>query len=161
MYIRFVVPGKPRGYVATTYKSKFKRGFDAAAYKSYLRYAAYCKHVRRCARAAGVELPIVSGPQNPLLIKTIAYFKNGVHADPENIRKGIADALCYNEKGAKNSRKGKDKWIGGSFPPPRYDPDNPRVIVIIKSYEPPKHVAPDMTLPSKRKKKRKKKKCPS
>lgn len=154
MYVRFVVPGRPRGYVATTYRSKFSRGFDASAYKSYLRYTAYCKHVRRCAAAAGVELPIVSSSKNPLLIKTIAYFESGVHADPENVRKGIADALCYNEKAGKDKRKGKDKWIGGSFPPPRYDPEDPRVIVIIKTYEPPERVAPEMILPSKRKKKK-------
>ena len=79
------------------------------------------------------------------------------HADPENIRKGIADALCYNEKASKNKRKGKDKWIGGSFPPPRYDPAHPRVIVIIKTYDPPEHIAPDMIVPSKRKKKKRKK----
>jgi len=152
--IKFIVPGRPRGYVTTTYKSKFKRGFDKAAYTSYLKYSAYCKHVRRCARAAGVQLPIVADAENPIVIKTTAYFKDGVHADPENIRKGVADALCYNEGAGKDKRKGKDKWAGGSFPPPRYDPENPRVIVIIKSYIPSPKVAEEMVVPSKRKRKK-------
>jgi hypothetical protein len=142
--------------VTTTYKSKYRRGFDAAEYESYLKYSDYCKHVRRCARASGIDLPIASGPDNPLMIRTVAYFKNGVHADPENIRKGVADALCYNESAGSNKRKGKDKWIGGSFVPPRYDEDNPRVIVTIKRYKPSPRVAKEMVLPSKRKKRKKK-----
>lgn len=76
------------------------------------------------------------------MIRTISYFKNGVHADPGNVQKGVCDALFYDQekaamaklKGKRGTAKGDDKYTGGSFPPPRYDKDNPRVIVIIEDY---------------------------
>jgi len=132
---RFEVPGNPVGYTTTTFKSK---GQD----KRFRRYGEYCKMVRNIARAHGVPVPLVATKDSPLIIKTIAYFRNGVHCDPGNVQKGVTDALFYQEDGIRIvkgkakvvGKKGDDKYTGGAFPPPRYDPDNPRVIVIIKPY---------------------------
>jgi len=35
-----------------------------------------------------------------------------------------------------SKKKGNDKWVSGSFPLPKYDEEEPRVVVIIKEYEP-------------------------
>lgn len=60
----------------------------------------------------------------PLRIQTRAFFENGVHSDPENVHKGIVDALFYNPD---KKRRGSDKHTGGQFEPPLYDKANPRV----------------------------------
>jgi hypothetical protein len=92
--------------------------------------------VRIAALNAGVPLPLTATKEEPLLIKTIAYFKNGTHCDPENTRKGACDALFYRpDIPNPKMRKGQDKYTGGSFPPPRYDKDKPRTVVIIKPYK--------------------------
>lgn len=98
------------------------------------------------AKKSGIKLPLKATKDRPLMIRTISYFKNGVHPDPGNVQKGVCDALFYDaEKAARAKLKGKkgrstgkgdDKYTGGSFPPPRYDKDNPRVIVIIEDYVP-------------------------
>lgn len=140
---RFVVPGKPVGYVATTGKSKWT--------KEYQKYAEYAKVVRLHAAAAGLSIPIHATKERPLIIKTIAYFENGVHCDPGNVQKGVVDALFYDEEKAalakfarqagrkpkkgRGTGKGDDKHTGGAFPPPRYDKKNPRVVVIVKPYK--------------------------
>jgi hypothetical protein len=94
------------------------------------KYEDYKKHVQQCAMAAGVKLPLVATRDHPLLVDTVAYFETGVHPDPENIRKGIADALFYVPKGM-GGKGSADKHTGGSFPPPKYDRLNPRVKVTI------------------------------
>jgi len=130
--ICFYVPGIPRGYTTTTYKGKFIRGGKD---KSYENYVNYCKEVRISARKAGVDLPINTTKDSQWTVSTIAYFKDGRHPDPENIRKGVADALCYQEDKIKGSKKGNDKYCAGCFLPPRYDKDNPRVFVVVEKYD--------------------------
>jgi len=125
--IRFVVPGPPRGYTTT---NRYSRPSAAL-----IRYHKYCKHVRECAKAAGLRLPLFADKDNQLIIKTIAFFENGVHPDPLNVNKGVGDALFYKEdRSSKNSRKGNDKQTGGVYTPPKYDKKNPRCVVIIKEY---------------------------
>jgi len=140
---RFIVPGPPVGYVSTTGRSKWT--------KEYRKYGDYAKLVRSCARAAGIPIPLHATKENQLIIKTIAYFKNGVHCDPGNVQKGVADALFYDEEKAalakaarkagkkpqkgRGTGKGDDKQTGGVFPPPLYDKQNPRVVVIIKPHK--------------------------
>ena len=72
--------------------------------------------------AAGLKVPLQATGEKPLCICTVAWFRNGVHPDPENVRKGIADALFKAGEG------GGDKYTGGTFYPPMYA-KNPRVIV--------------------------------
>lgn len=126
--VRFVVPGKPVGFKTTTTGGKWNR--------DYGKYVDYKRVVERCAIRAGISLPLVATKDRPLTIRTISYFKDGRHPDPGNVQKGICDALFYNKnkKGKRRTGKGDDKYTGGSFPPPRYDKENPRVVVIIKDY---------------------------
>jgi isopentenyl diphosphate isomerase/L-lactate dehydrogenase-like FMN-dependent dehydrogenase len=130
---KFVVPGLAVGFKTTTKRSKFNKD-----YQKYVKYKAF---VQLLARASGMRLPLVATKDRPLMIRTVAYFKNGTHPDPENVHKGITDALFYREDKVKGKTgKGNDKYTGGSFPPPLYDKDNPRVIVIVKDYSPRKKV---------------------
>jgi len=131
--IRFEIPGDPVGYTATTAKGKWS--------KQYTKYSKYAKNVRKIARAIGLRIPLLATKDKPIVIKTIAYFRTGVHCDPGNVQKGVVDALFYDDSKVKVVKgkvkvggKGDDKYTGGAFPPPRYDAKNPRVIVIIKPY---------------------------
>lgn len=53
-------------------------------------------------------------PKIKVFLNVVVFFKNKAHADPENIRKGIQDAIFEN-----------DKMVAGSVDF-GYDPDNPR-----------------------------------
>lgn len=64
------------------------------------------------------ELPSATKEQ-PVRLDVYCYFASGTHADPENVRKGIVDALY--PKG--------DKFVFGYHHFPQYDPKNPRVEV--------------------------------
>ncbi len=127
---RFVIPGKAVGYVATTKKSKWT--------KEYRRFAEYADKVRQFAERAGVPLPLYADEKNQIIVKTIAYFPNRVHADSPNVNKGVCDALFYDPLakllGKRKTGKGDDKHAGAIAPPPRYDKENPRVVVILKPY---------------------------
>jgi len=121
----FTVPGPPVGYYAEGKQPNWQRRNA---------YVAYKRKVQTCAIAAGIELPLTATREAPLQIHVAPYFASGVHCDPENCRKAVADALFY------AGRRGKgagDKFTGGSFPPPRYDPENPRVEVVIEVTEYP------------------------
>jgi len=132
----FVVHGSPIGFKTTTKRAKWSAG--------YQRYVVYKDLVQREARAVGIKLPLVATKDRPLMIRTIAYFKDGSHPDPGNVQKGVCDALFYDPekaamaklKGKRSTGKGDDKYTGGSFPPPRYDKLNPRVVIIIEDYVP-------------------------
>ena len=74
----------------------------------------------------GIELPAVSNSYKTRVQLNIhTYFFNGVHNDPENVRKGIVDALFPDG----------DKWVYGYHSYPMYDRENPRVEVEIIIYE--------------------------
>lgn len=120
MIIEFTIPGPPVGYYAVGKMPNWKR-MNA--------YHDYKKHVRACARVNDISLPLQAGKDSPLMIRTVAYFKNGIHPDPGNVQKGVVDALFWAPRGQK---RGSDKYTGGSFPPPLYDSDNPRVEVRIE-----------------------------
>ncbi len=132
---RFIVPGKPVGYLAITGKQKWT--------KEYQRFANYAKKVRMYAERAGVPIPLYADEENQIIVKTIAYYPNRVHCDAPNTNKGVCDALFYDEEAAalaklmgkkKATGKGDDKYAGAIAPPPRYDKENPRCVVIIKPY---------------------------
>ena len=132
---RFIVPGKPAGYLAITGKQKWT--------KEYQRFADYAKKVRMYAERAGVPIPLYADEENQIIVKTIAYYPNRDHCDAPNTNKGVCDALFYDEEAAaiaklmgkkKATGKGDDKYAGAIAPPPRYDKENPRCVVIIKPY---------------------------
>ena len=121
--IAFTVPGPPVGYYAEGKHPNWSRR---------KRYVAYKRLVQQCAVAAGIPGGTLQADEHsPLYIHTVAYFQDGHHADPENVRKGIADALFYRQQG----KGGGDKFTGGSFEPPLYDRKNPRVEVVIEPAE--------------------------
>jgi hypothetical protein len=93
------------------------------------KYHAWKKAVQLVARSQGIHLPLTASKEQPLSITTRAYFRNGVHPDPENVHKGVVDAMFYDPR---KERRGSDKYTGGCFQPPMYDPDNPRVEVWIE-----------------------------
>lgn len=121
---KFVIPGDPRGYTTTTHRDKGRSD-------RYRKYKKYCQDVRHFAAIAGVPIPLTATESKPLMIKIRAYFRNGNHADVENVRKGAVDAMFYDPI---SKKKGNDKWVAGYFPVPYYDENNPRVEVIIKEF---------------------------
>lgn len=123
---KFEVPGDPRGYTTTTHRDKGRSS-------RYKKYKEYCRLVREYAAMAGVPIPLTADKENQLMIKTFAYFRNGVHCDPENVRKGVVDAIFYDP--LNKTKSNGDKWTAGFFCGPRYDAEEPRVVVIIKEYE--------------------------
>lgn len=119
---KFTVPGDPVPHVSVTYRGKW---VPNARVK---RVALYKETVRQCsligAFACGPNFPFVPTKDHPLKIHTRAYFRNGRHGDPESVHKVIKDALWP-------AKLGGDKYTGGSYDPPLYDPDNARVEVEI------------------------------
>ncbi len=120
--IAFVVPGPPVGFGNQLGRFKFT--------KKKVRYIEYMKKVQAIA-AALVELPLkASHAGEAIRVTTHSFFVNGVHPDPENVHKGIKDALFYAPKG---TAKGcGDKYTGGSYSWPLYDAHEPRVEVIVE-----------------------------
>lgn len=116
----FIVPGKPVGY--TTHNRSKGRGHRASA--AVLKFWGYAEAVRlHATRQTGVTFPLESSRDNPWFIFTLAIFASRVHADPENIHKGIKDALFYKAVCG-------DKYTGGAYLPPLYHADNPCAYVI-------------------------------
>lgn len=78
-------------------------------------YHAWKDHVREHA-PAGLPQPAQG---QPVRVDIWCWFADGTHNDPENVRKGIVDALY--PKG--------DKFVFGYHHFPQYDAQNPRVEV--------------------------------
>jgi len=120
MKYTFTVPGNPVGYYAVGKRPNWKR---------MKAYHDYCERVRLYAKAAGIPLPMKASKNEPVMIATLAYFANGIHPDPENVRKGIADSLFY--AGKRGNKGSGDKYCAGKFLYPLYDAANPRVEIEI------------------------------
>jgi hypothetical protein len=76
-------------------------------------YEAWKDHVR----SKTLSVPTASA-DTPVRLDVWCYFGSGVHADPENVRKGIVDALF----------PGGDKWVYGYHHHPLYS-DAPHVLI--------------------------------
>jgi len=96
------------------------------------RYNAWKDHVRGAALDVGLKLPLEATKAKPLYVSVVSWFASGVHPDPENVRKGVIDALVQN---LESGRRGSDKYIGGFCEIPRYDKARPRVEVWIMTRE--------------------------
>ena len=81
-------------------------------------YHTWKDHVREHAPLGDALTP---RPDQPVRVDVRCYFADGVHNDPENVRKGIVDALFPDG----------DKWVYGYHHHPLYDALNPRVEVVI------------------------------
>lgn len=122
----FRIDGPPVGYYTSGGTPNYTR---------LNKYVAWKKLVQKTAMTHGITLPLVATKEKPMFIETYAVFHNGTHPDPENVHKGIVDALFYDP-----SRKKKgagDKHTGGMFHPPFYEKGNPHVVVRFKSNDGP------------------------
>jgi len=110
------IKGNPLGYHRTTQGSYWN--------PSSRRYYAWKQHVIDAyCEATGVqclegEKPIISS-KNKIYLNTMTYFANDSRSDPDNVQKGVADALFKN-----------DKYVAGSYDF-AFDKENPRVEVEI------------------------------
>jgi len=122
----FTVPGEPCGYYAQAARSIWK--MSPKQRERAQKYRSYQEKVILYARQAGITVPLKASSENCLSINTAAYFSDGRFCDPENVRKGITDALF---KGAGKA----DRWTGGAFSVPMFDKATPRVEVEILELE--------------------------
>lgn len=76
-------------------------------YKDIVRYSAIKEKFERA-------------PKEKVYLHVMIYFKNKAHGDPENVRKGIQDALFE-----------QDKYVAGSVDFD-YDADNSRCEIVIE-----------------------------
>ena len=111
----FTIPGHPVGYYAQGKLPNWSRMKKYVEYKKKVQLEALCH---------GLILPLKATKDRPVSIKVVSYFKTGVHCDPGNVLKGIVDALFYGGQG--------DKFTGGVFHWPLYDPVNPRAEVFVQ-----------------------------
>ncbi len=129
--LAFVVLGTPRGYVAAGSHHWTKRSSHAWTWCVQVR----CSLLEQLTKAPPKDVRVVLDEERPgaklmaskteaLHIGTVAYFVTGNHPDPENIHKLAKDALFYKVKGG-------DKWTGGIYTTPRYDPECPRTEVFV------------------------------
>lgn len=108
--------GNPLGYHRATQGSKWN--------DKYKRYQAWKDHVCDAMRDAGhlpytIRKPLTTDKAVWTRMDIKIYFANDARSDPDNVWKGIADALFDN-----------DKYLSGSFDFD-YDKQNPRVEVEI------------------------------
>ena len=108
--------GNPLGYHRTTQGSYWN--------KSSRRYYAWKQHVIDAYCEAGglsdfsTAKPIPKSKKK-IYLHTMTYFANDSRSDPDNVQKGIADALFQD-----------DKYVAGSYDFD-FDKENPRVEVEI------------------------------
>lgn len=140
--IEFTVFGPPVGYYAQG-RSRPKKG--SKTWLRMIKYHDYQRTVRQVAAMAGIKLPVKATSDHPLKFTTISYFSSKVHPDPENVHKGIKDALFWEPKDdmskfvrkMNGETKGTaDKYTAGYYDAPLYDKENPRVEVIIEKISP-------------------------
>lgn len=115
------IPGPPVGY--TIQLGRF------ANTKRKRQYVEFKTRVQELAAAAGIPVPLEASKDEPILIITKAFFFNGIHPDPENVHKGVKDALFWKPRGT--NKGAGDKYTGGSYSSPLYDKENPRTLVSI------------------------------
>ena len=107
--VEFFVPGDPVGYTIALNKRADR----------VRRYHGFCERVRWEARRAGVPLPLMATKDRPAYIYTQAVFKGQRFPDPENVHKGVKDALFYATRGRGRGR-GDDRWTGGLYEAPAF-----------------------------------------
>lgn len=129
--IRFTVEGPPVGFVSSGSRNWTGRQTKAWEYARSVRAALLQFLMTTEDSVSGVEIEsseekatLRADKLHPLFIGTVAYFRNGVHPDPENTHKLVKDALFHKVPGG-------DKWTGGVYEKPHYDKLHPRVEVCV------------------------------
>lgn len=135
MEFLFTVHAPPLGFYAQASRNLYKMSPDqrerAKKYRDWQAFLRiqYLKNRQEIGAKMGWNfapppLPLTATIALPIWIETAAYFQNKRHPDPENVHKAVVDALFY------KSDTG-DKYTGGKFEIPQYDPDHPRVEIRI------------------------------
>jgi hypothetical protein len=122
--VRFTIPGKPVPYLRMTQgQVKLMRIPDSRLRPAGLRikqrirtYLAYKDLVFKCSMGQAIH----RAPKKKVFMDVMIYFSTGRRGDPENIRKGIQDAIYR-----------QDRMVAGAVD---FDLDlmNPRVEVEIR-----------------------------
>jgi hypothetical protein len=107
--VEFFIEGEPVGYTIALQR-------HAPRVK---RYHAYCELVRVAALQAGVALPVEATEAQPVYLYTQAVYRCRRFPDPENVHKGIKDALFYRRRRAGRGH-GDDRWTGGQYEAPAF-----------------------------------------
>lgn len=124
---KFIVPGDPGGYLRMTQgqvklmkipRHKLTPNL-LKVYDRIERYLSYKEFVNYC----GLKLKFERSPRKRILLHVMIYFRNNKHPDPENVRKGIQDALFTT-----------DKYVAGCYDFD-YDKDSPRAEIEIVEAE--------------------------
>jgi hypothetical protein len=133
--VEFFIDGDPVGYTIAM----------ARRDPRVKRYHAYCERVRMVAMQGGVTLPIEATESTPVYVYTQAVFARRRFPDPENVHKGIKDALFYQRRLAIRGR-GDDRWTGGQYEAPAFaeTPADVGVWVRLEWATDPKQLAADL-----------------
>ena len=117
------------GYETMTWRGRFNTRAR--------RYHRWCQKVRVCALASGfLKLPLPSR-DGSVQVDVVCWFPAKRHPEPENVRKGIVDALYYprwlpmrRKMVVELARVGHlDRFVYGRHGPAQYSTDHPRVEV--------------------------------
>jgi len=123
MSITFVVHGDPVPYTRMTQgQVKLMRIPDSRISPAGKKVKDKIKRYftwKEFVNAHTLSLHFERSPKTKIFLNVMCYFKNKAHADPENIRKGIQDAIFE-----------QDKMVAGAVDFD-YDKDNPRCEVTI------------------------------
>jgi hypothetical protein len=126
--LRFVVMGRPHGFVASGHRHWSRRTGKAWTYAKKVRATLKAhiegegNEIQEPVSEDGVHL--MANKEAPLRVGTVAHFVNGTHPDPENVHKLVKDALFHKAPGG-------DKYTAGLYAEPRYDKELPRVEVLV------------------------------
>jgi len=126
--MKFTVRGQPVPYTRTTQRAKFvsERWKKYADYKNTVVTAFLAALIDKKEWRKVLNNYYKSGKliktKRKLYVEVIMYFKDKGHGDPDNIFKGVLDALFVT-----------DKYVAGKFDF-FYDADNPRLEITINGW---------------------------
>ncbi len=128
MTFNFTLEGEPVPYTRTTQRQKYvdERWLKYARYKvriqrAFIESIASRKVSMACGRSLCQTKKPLSTGRSPVRVHVDIFFGGYKHGDPDNVVKGILDAVLVNDKFVIEGN-----WIVG------YDFDNPRVVVKIE-----------------------------
>lgn len=105
MKIRFIVNGRPVPYTRTTQKQKFNskqwqryRDYKAKVQADFLNSLEDRNLRRECAQSMVSNGKPVYTYNRKVWVNIMIYFDTQHHGDPDNIFKGVLDALLVNDK---------------------------------------------------------------
>ncbi len=96
--------GNPLGYHRTTQASKWGKAHQKyVAWKSYVQQAFNFQCVYVASKTSMAFQPICLEPGQKAYLDIMIHYANDLRSDPDNVQKGIADALFVNDKNVAGS----------------------------------------------------------